>query len=69
MAKDFGIFDSCLRNWVQGADVEAGRRPGVRASECAELGEVNKGDRLLEQESEVLRRVAVYFAWAHLLGK
>ena len=29
IAKDFGIADSCLRNWLRAADVEDGNRPGV----------------------------------------
>lgn len=69
IAKDFGISDSCLRNWLQAADVEAGRCPGVTASESAELREAKKRVRLLEQENEVLRRAAAYFVQAHLPGK
>ncbi|AEI10675.1 transposase IS3/IS911 family protein [Cellulomonas gilvus ATCC 13127] len=69
IAKDFGISDSCLRNWMHAADVEDGDRPGVTASESAELREAKKRVRLLEQENEVLRRAAAYFAQAHLPGK
>lgn len=69
IARDFGISESCLRNWLQAADVEDGNRPGTRASESAELREARKRVRLLEQENEVLRRAAAYFAQAHLPGK
>lgn len=69
VAKDFGISESCLRNWLHAADVEDGNRPGVTASESAELREAKKRMRLLEQENEVLRRAAAYFAQAHLPGK
>ncbi|MCA5895247.1 transposase [Isoptericola sp. NEAU-Y5] len=68
VAKDFGISESCLRNWLHQADVEDGARPGVTASESAELREARKRVRLLEQENEVLRRAAAYFAQAHLPG-
>lgn len=33
IAKDFGISESCLRNWIAKADVEDGRRPGTTSSE------------------------------------
>ncbi|MBE7698691.1 IS3 family transposase [Oerskovia sp. Sa1BUA8] len=66
IAKDFGISDSCLRNWMHAAEVEEGNRPGVTASESAELREVKKRVRVLEQENEILRRAAAYFAQAHL---
>jgi transposase len=62
------ISDSCLRNWLHAADVEDGNRPGVSVSESAELREMRRRNRLLEQENEVLRRAAAYFAQAHLPG-
>jgi len=69
IAKDFGVSDSCLRNWLHAADVEDGHRPGVSVSESAELRELKRRNRLLEQENEILRRAAAYFAQAHLPGK
>ncbi len=69
IAKDFGISDSCLRNWLHAADVEDGNSPGVSVSESAELRDLRRRNRLLEQEVEVLRRAAAYFAQAHLPGK
>lgn len=62
IAKDFGISESCLHRWLQLADVEEGVRPGVTASESAELREAKKRVRLLEQENEILRRAAAFFA-------
>ena len=69
IAADFGISESCLRNWMHAADVEDGHRPGVTSSESAELREANRRIRLLEQENEVLRRAAAYLSQAHLPGK
>jgi len=69
VAKDFGISDSCLRNWLQRADVENGYRPGVGAAESAEVRELRRRNRLLEQENEVLRRAAAYLSQANLPGK
>ena len=62
VAKDFGITESCLRRWLKAADVEDGIRPGVTAKESEELRELRKRTRLLEQENEILRRAAAYFA-------
>ena len=58
VAADFGISESCLANWLRAADVEDGKRPGVTGEESAELRELRKRNRLLEQENEVLRRAA-----------
>jgi transposase len=63
IAKDFGISESCLHRWLQLADLEDGARPGAAGgSESAELREVRKRNRVLEQENEILRRAAAYFA-------
>ena len=69
IAQDFGISESCLRNWLHAADVEDGQRPGVTKTESAELREARKRVRLLEQENEVLRRAAAYLSQANLPGK
>jgi transposase len=68
IAKDFGISESCLRNWLSKADVEDGRRPGVTEKESTELRELRRRNRLLEQENEVLRRAAAYLPQANLPG-
>ena len=69
LAQDFGISESCLRNWMRQADVEDGVRPGVTAVDGAELREAKRKIRLLEQENEVLRRAAAYLSQANLPGK
>ena len=62
IATDFGIAESCLRNWLRQADVEDGLKPGATAADNAELREAKKRIRLLEQENEILRRAAAFFA-------
>lgn len=37
IARDLGISDSCLRNWMTQADVDDGTRPGLSNDERAEL--------------------------------
>ena len=48
VAKDFGISESCLHRWLAQDDVEHGNRPGVTASESAELRELRRRNKLLE---------------------
>jgi transposase-like protein len=62
IAKDFGISQSCLTRWLKLADIEDGNRPGVTRQESDELREAKKRVRQLEQENEILRRAAAYFA-------
>ena len=62
IAKDFGVSETCVQNWLRKADVEDGSRPGVTADEAREYRELKKRVRLLEQENEVLRRAAAYLS-------
>jgi transposase len=62
IAKDFGISESCLHRWLKIADTDDGIRPGTTSTESAELRELRKRNKLLEQENEILRRAAAYFA-------
>ncbi len=63
VAKDFGISESCLTNWLRAADAEDGKRAGATTKDdSAELAELRKRNRLLEQENEVLRRAAAYLS-------
>ena len=72
IAKDFGIAESCVRNWLHAADAEDGRRVGRSApapSESEQVRELKRRNKLLEQEVEVLRRAAAYLSQAHLPTK
>jgi transposase-like protein len=51
------------------ADVQDGVKPGVTEEQNAELRELKRRNRLLEQENEVLRRAAAYLSQANLPGK
>jgi transposase len=60
IARDFGISESCLHRWVRRAEIEDGVRDGLTLAEEAEIRQLKKRNRLLEQENEVLRRAAIY---------
>jgi len=62
IAKDFGISEACLHNWLKKADIEDGLAPGVTEKDTAELRVAKKRIRLLEQEAEVMRRAVAYLS-------
>jgi transposase len=65
VAKDFGIGASTLHKWLKKADAQDGVVTDGPPND-AEVRELKKLNRLLEQENEVLRRAAAYFSQANL---
>jgi transposase-like protein len=69
IAKDVGISESCLRNWLAQADTDDGKREGLSSDERQVLAALRKEKRRLEVENEILRRAAVYVARENVLPK
>lgn len=69
IARDFGISDSCLWNWMAQADVNDGARPGFSSDEGAELVRLRGGKRVLEMEVEIVKRGSAYFARENIVPK
>jgi transposase len=62
IAKDFGVSEATLHNWMKRADVEDGVRDGMTTADRTEMRGLKKRNRLLEQENYILRRAAAYLA-------
>jgi len=70
IAKDLGISDSCLRNWMRQGDAdENGGGDRLSGGEKKELAELGRRNRLLELENDILKRAAAYFARENVLPK
>ena len=67
LAKDLGISESCLRNWVAQADTDENGGGRLTSAEKKELAELRKKNRQLEMENEILKRAAAYFARENVL--
>ena len=69
IAADFGVGKSSLQNWIREAAEQGTSAASADPSDAGEARELRRRVKLLEQENEVLRRAAAYFAQAHLPGK
>ncbi len=63
-ARDLGINEQTLRNWGKREEIDAGRgAPGeLTSDERAELVRLRRENRVLQQEKEILKQAAAYFA-------
>ena len=69
IAKDLGVSESCLRRWMDRADVDEGLAEGLSTSERAELVRLRREVRVKEMEIEILKRASAFFARENVLPK
>ena len=63
LAKDLGISDVTLRNWLKEEKTSRGERPGgLSSDEREELERLRDENATLRMEREILRKAAVFFA-------
>lgn len=67
ISKDLQISESCLRRWMDQADVEDGHKQGLSTDERKELAELQRKNRVLEMEVEILKRASACFAGENVL--
>lgn len=66
IARDLGINDQTLRTWVKRAEIDTGRDASdgltTTTDERAELVRLRRENRVLQQEKEILKKAAAWFA-------
>ncbi len=64
LARDLGVSEQALRGWIKRSEVDAGRgQPGEpTTAEWEELRRLRREVKVLQQERELLRKAAAFFA-------
>jgi transposase len=62
VCRDLDLTETAVRRWMQQAEIDAGKRPGLTTAERAELAELRREVRVLREEREILKKAAAFFA-------
>lgn len=63
LSREFEPSAQAIRNWVERADIEEGRRDdGLTRKEHQELERLRRENRRLKEEREILKKAAAWFA-------
>jgi len=62
IAKEIGVSDNSLRNWVNQAAINEGKREGLTTDEREELRRLRRENKILKQEGDFLKKAAAFFA-------
>jgi transposase len=63
VARDLGIGDTLLRNWIRAA--EAAARGGLSDDERMDLARLRRENRILRENEAILKKAAAFFAREH----
>ena len=64
VARDLGLTESAVRNWVSRSEADAGRGGGkvLSTAEREEISQLRRENRQLRMERDILKKVTAFFA-------
>ena len=66
VASKIGCSAHTLRDWVNKAEIDSGKRAGVPTDVVERLKALERENRELKQANDILRKASAYFALAEL---
>lgn len=66
VSQNVGCSAQTLNDWVKKAEVDGGRRAGVRSDVAEKIKALERENRELSEANKILRKAFAYFAQADL---
>ena len=65
ISTELGISLETLRTWVKRTQIDEGTRPGLSTEERAEIRDLRRKVRRVEEERDILKKATAFFAREH----
>ena len=62
VARELGVGREWLRHWVNQAEVDSGRRPGVSTADAERIAQLEREVKELRRANDILKAASVVFA-------
>ena len=62
IARQLGIGEQTLRNWVERAEIDTEKRPGTSTEDKTRIAELEKEVRELRRANAILKSASAFFA-------
>ena len=62
IARELGVSFVSSRHWIKRSEIDSGERQGLTTDERAELAKLRREVKVLQQEREILKKAAAFFA-------
>ncbi len=62
IARELGVSYESLWHWIEQSEIDSGERQGLTLGEREELSRLRREVKVLQQEREILKKAAAFFA-------
>ena len=62
VARELGVGVESLRQWVNRAETDSGRRPGTSTADAQRIAQLERENKELRRANDILKAASVFFA-------